>query len=94
MTTAEELYVGRAAQRLGIAQPSLSQHIRALEDRLGVQLFLRAHRSISLTEAGEAFLAEAKGPLHHAENARNAALRAARGQPGNGLIGYVSSALA
>ena len=94
VTTAEELHVGRAAQRLGIAQPALSQHIRALEDSLGVQLFLRAHRSISLTEAGEAFLAEAKAALHHAEKAGNAALRVARGETGNVVIGYVSSALA
>lgn len=94
VVTAEELHVGRAAQRLGIAQPALSQHIRALEDRLGVQLFLRAHRRIALTEAGEAFLSEAKAALHHAERAGFAAQRAARGETGNVVIGYVSSALA
>ncbi len=94
VTTAEELHVGRAAQRLGIAQPALSQHIRALEDRLGVPLFLRAHRRITLTEAGDAFLAEARMALHHAEKAGNAAQRAARGETGNVVIGYVSSALA
>ena len=91
--TAEELHVGRAAQRLGIAQPALSQHIRALENQLGVQLFLRAHRRIALTEAGDAFLAEAKAALHHAEKAGHAAQRAARGETGNVVIGYVSSAL-
>ncbi len=94
VTTAEELHVGRAAQRLGIAQPALSQHIRALEESLGVQLFLRAHRRIALTEAGDAFLVEARAALHHAEKAGNAAQRAARGETGNVVIGYVSSALA
>ncbi len=94
VTTAEELHVGRAAQRLGIAQPALSQHIRALEEQLGVQLFLRAHRRIALTEAGEAFLVEARAALHHGEKAGNAAQRAARGETGNVVIGYVSSALA
>ena len=94
VTTAEELHVGRAAQRLGIAQPALSQHIRALEDQLGVQLFLRANRRIALTEAGEAFLIEARAALHHADRAGKAAQRAARGETGNVVIGYVSSALA
>ncbi len=94
VAAAEELHVGRAAQRLGIAQPALSQHIRALEHRLGVQLFLRAHRRIALTEAGEAFLAEARAALHHAEKAGNAAQRAARGETGHIAIAYVSSALA
>ena len=94
VTTAEELHVGRAAQRLGIAQPALSQHIRALEDQLGVRLFLRAHRRIALTEAGDAFLAEARAALHHADKAASAAQRAARGETGHVVIGFVSSALA
>ena len=94
VTVAEELHVARAAAQLGMAQPALSQHIRALEERLGVQLFLRANRRISLTEAGAAFLAEAREALRHAELATNAAQRAARGETGNVTIGYVSSALA
>lgn len=94
VATAEELHVGRAAERLGMAQPALSQHIRSLEDWLGVKLFLRAHRRIALTEAGEAFLVEARAALRHAELARNAAQRAARGETGNVAICYVSSALA
>ncbi len=94
VTVAEELHVGHAAERLGIAQPALSQHIRALEERLGVQLFLRAHRRIALTEAGEAFLHEARAALRHADQARTAAQRAARGETGTVVIAYVSSALA
>jgi len=93
VAAAEELHIGRAAQRLGIAQPALSQHVRALEDHLGVQLFLRAHRRIALTEAGEAFLAEARAALQHATRAAHAAQRAARGETGRVTIGYVSSAL-
>ena len=94
VTAAEELHVGRAAERLGMAQPALSQHIRGLEARLGVQLFLRANRRITLTEAGAAFLFEARAALEHADRARHAAQRAARGETGNVVIGYVSSALA
>lgn len=94
VAVAEELHVGRAAERLGLAQPALSQHIRGLEERLGVMLFLRAHRRIALTDAGKAFLAEARLALQHAEQARSAAQRAARGDTGNVRIGYVSSALA
>ena len=73
VVTAEELHMGRAAERLGIAQPALSQHIRALEERLGVRLFVRANRRIVLSEAGEAFLVEARATLHHAELAGRAA---------------------
>lgn len=94
VAAAEELHVGRAAQRLGLTQPALSQHIRAIEDWLGVKLFLRANRRITLSEAGEAFLVEARAALRHLELARNAAQRAARGETGNVAIGYVSSALA
>lgn len=94
VATAEELHVGRAAQRLGMAQPALSQQIKALETWLGVQLFVRAHRRIELTEAGHAFLLEARAALRHADLARNSAQRAARGETGNVAIGYVSSALA
>jgi DNA-binding transcriptional LysR family regulator len=94
VTVAQELHVGRAAEQLGLAQPALSQHIKALEERLGVTLFLRAHRRIALTDAGEAFLAEARLALHHADRARSAAQRAQRGETGHVTIGYVSSALA
>lgn len=94
VTAAEELHVGRAAERLGIAQPALSQHIRHLEERLGVRLFIRANRRITLSEAGTAFLAEAQAALRHADLAAKAAQRAARGETGSVVIGYVSSALA
>jgi DNA-binding transcriptional LysR family regulator len=94
LVTAEELHVARAAERLGIAQPALSQMIRAIEERAGARLFLRAHRRIELTAAGRAFLAEARQALEHADKASAAAKRAARGETGAVRIGYVSSALA
>lgn len=94
VTVAKELHVARAAYRLGLTQPALSQHIRALEESVGVRLFIRANRRIQLSEAGTAFLAEAQETLHHAEQAVRAAQRAARGESGSISIGYVSSALA
>lgn len=94
LVTAEELHVARAAERLGIAQPALSQMIRTIEERVGARLFQRAHRRITLTPAGQAFLVEAKLALQHADMASHAAKRAARGETGRVRIGYVSSTLA
>lgn len=94
VTVAKELHVARAAYHLGLTQPALSQHIRALEESVGVRLFIRANRRIQLSEAGTAFLAEAQETLRHAEQAVRAAQRAARGESGSISIGYVSSALA
>jgi DNA-binding transcriptional LysR family regulator len=60
---AEELHVGHAAARLYISQPALSQQIRALEDQVGLPLFVRHPRGMELTEAGEVLLAEARSLL-------------------------------
>src|SRR5213592_2882697 len=76
---AEELNFTRAAARLHVAQPSLSKQIRELENYLGAQLFERTKRDVRLTAAGEAFTAEARLTLFHADRAVQGA-RAAKGQ--------------
>src|SRR5438270_236851 len=92
VAVAEERHVTRAAARLGIQQPPLSQQIRALEAELEVQLFRRKPRGVELTPAGEAFLAEARIVLERAEHAVLAARRAARGEAGRLGLGFTSSA--
>src|SRR5882757_3381472 len=76
---AEELHFGRAAERLHIAQPVLSRQIRALEDELHVQLFVRDKRSTTLTAAGRQVLEDAQPLLASAEALRRRAVLASRG---------------
>ena len=92
VAVAEEGHVTRAAERLGIQQPPLSQQIRALETELDVQLFRRKPRGVELTQAGEALLAEARAILLQVEHAAAAAKRTARGEAGRIGIGFTSSA--
>ena len=61
IAVAEEAHLTKAAQRLGIQQPPLSQQIRVLENELGVTLFTRLPRGMALTEAGQMLLEEARG---------------------------------
>jgi DNA-binding transcriptional LysR family regulator len=91
VTVAEELHFGRAAARLAIVQPSLSQQIRQLEDELGVPLLHRTKRSVELTDAGKVFLAEAQQILAQVQEAKRAAQRANRGEVGRLVVGYISS---
>jgi DNA-binding transcriptional LysR family regulator len=90
---AEELHFGRAAERLGIAQPALTQQIQALERELGVQLFQRTKRSVRLTVAGRVTLDEALRTLQQADRTALVARQAGRGQLGHIEIGFVGSAV-
>lgn len=92
LATAEELNYGRAAERLDIAQPGLSQQIKSLENIIGTPLLDRTRRGVRLTLAGELFAVEARKTLAHAERALTAAQTAGRGEVGSIAIGYLGSA--
>lgn len=87
VTVAEELHFSRAAQRLQMTQQPLSKQIRDLEEELGVQLFHRTKRQVQLTEAGKAFLEEARQLLAKAEQAVQVARQTAQGQIGRLVLG-------
>ena len=90
---AEELHFGRAAQRLHIAQPPLSQQIRKLEEILGYQLFERTSRSVALTAAGQVFLERAQRTLRNVNRDIDEARSIGRGEVGSLHIGFVGSAM-
>jgi DNA-binding transcriptional LysR family regulator len=77
VAVAEELHFRRAAERLHVAQPAVSEQVRKLEQELGVQLLNRTHRSVSLTDAGTAMLEESRRVLRQADVAQQAAREAA-----------------
>jgi DNA-binding transcriptional LysR family regulator len=92
VAVAEELHFGRAAERLHMAQPPLSQQIRQLEEYLGFQLFYRTKRSVRLTEAGQQFLDDTRQLLRQLEQAIETGRQISRGERGQLVIGFVSSA--
>ncbi|WP_421670100.1 LysR family transcriptional regulator [Rahnella sp. EDr1-12] len=92
IAVADELHFGRAAERLHISQPPLSQQIQALEAHVGAALFYRSNRTVRLTQAGGAFLPEARQILQRVEEASEQAARIHRGEAGNLTLGLTSSA--
>jgi DNA-binding transcriptional LysR family regulator len=92
IAVAEELHFNRAAKRLNIAQPPLSQQIRQLEQAVGAQLLLRTTRRVELTPAGAVFLHAARRILAEAGSATEAAQRASRGEMDTLRVGFTDSA--
>lgn len=92
VAVAEERHFGRAAARLHMAQPPLSQQIRTLEDELGVRLLNRTTRRVELTGAGAAYLDRAREILTAVDDAAHEARRVAAGSVGRLAVGCVGSA--
>lgn len=92
VAVAEELHFGRAAARLNISQPPLSQQIQILEAQVGAKLLARTNRSVSLTAAGTQFLADSRQILSQVEAAAVRAARLHQGETGELRIGFTSSA--
>ena len=92
VAVAEERHFGRAAERLHMAQPPLSQQIRQLEAELGVTLLTRTTRRVDLTPAGAAYLDHARDILAAVDMAGEVASRIAAGRTGRLLVGCVGSA--
>jgi len=91
VTVAEELHFGRAASRLHMTQPPLTQAIAGLEQRLGVRLFERTKRSVQLTPTGETLLPEARDLLARAEALPAHARAAGNGEIGRLRLAFVST---
>jgi len=91
LAVAEELHFGRAAQRLHMTQPPLTQAIALLESHLGVRMFERSKRRVELTPAGAALLPEVRDVLHRAGRLARVARAAADGQSGQLSLGFVST---
>jgi DNA-binding transcriptional LysR family regulator len=84
---AEESSMGRAAHRLHVSQPALSQQISDLEDELGLKLFTRNSRGVELTEAGRVFLIGGRRVLVAVKEAAERAQEAAQGERGRLVLG-------
>lgn len=92
LAVAEECHFGRAADRLHIAQPPLSQQIKQLEAELGVTLLIRSTRRVELTPAGAVYLAHARAVLARVDAAADEVRRVASGELGHLAIGFTGSA--
>jgi len=87
IAVAEEGHITRAAERLGMQQPPLSQQIRAIERELDVQLFRRKPRGVELTEAGRTFFDYARDITANLDRAFETTRRTARGEQGRIRVG-------
>ncbi|SER01871.1 DNA-binding transcriptional regulator, LysR family [Solimonas aquatica] len=92
LAVADEAHFTRAAAKLGIGQPPLSQQIQQLEKELGTPLFKRLARGVALTEAGHAFADDARRILREVDDAAQRAQRVARGELGRLRVGLINSA--
>jgi DNA-binding transcriptional LysR family regulator len=92
VAVAEELHFGRAAERLHMAQSPLSRQVRLLERDLGLELFDRTTRTVTLTPEGAAFLGPARQTLAEADRARRAAAAARSGELGQVSVGFAGAA--
>lgn len=93
LAVSEDLHFGRAARRLHMAQPPLSQQIRQLERMVGHDLFVRTSRSVELTPAGEVLRERARRTLEKVEEDVEAVRRVGRGEDGSLTVGFVESAI-
>ena len=93
IAVAEELSFTRAAERLHLAQPPLSRHIRALEEKIGAVLFLREPRKVSLTPAGTIFYEETRAIPRRLARAGEVAKRTALGETARLRLGFVSAVM-
>jgi DNA-binding transcriptional LysR family regulator len=91
VAVAEELHFGRAAERLNMTQPPLSRQVQKLERAVGVRLLERDNRRVALTEAGQAFLAEARRVLALVETAGDLARRVDQGAAGTLRLGFTAT---
>jgi len=92
LAVADEMHMGRAAERLAVNQPTLSRQVAALEREMGVPLFDRSHRRLALTPAGAEFVEGARGLVRRADTLVDCARRAQRGELGVLRVGFVQSA--
>lgn len=92
IVVAEERHFGRAAERLHMTQPPLSQQMKRLEERLGASLFERTTRSVQLTAAGKVLLDQGRQLIADSDNLVLSVSRAAQGKVGALVIGFVNTA--
>ncbi|MGE4426724.1 MAG: LysR family transcriptional regulator [Solirubrobacteraceae bacterium] len=92
VAAAEELHFGRAARRIRVSQPTLSQHVKTLETEWGVSLFVRASRGVRLSEPGQRILPAARRLIRTATAMRQEVAAVAAGSGGTVRIGYVDEA--